>query len=153
VVDAPQLMYSGRPAILRSFREALVKEGAHVLAGATAKMLRAGVKGSTRVLEVELVGDDISQQITAAAKSSAPILWSWHHTGGADGGGCAGQRRRALLADFNPAGAAGSAAFRGKEGAPQRGHAGHCRRVLMSDKTILIHLDAQARRNSLSGPR
>jgi nucleotide-binding universal stress UspA family protein len=68
VVDAPQLMYSGPACDPSLIREALVKEGAHVLADATAKMLRAGVKGSTRVLEVELVGDDISQQITAAAK-------------------------------------------------------------------------------------
>jgi len=68
VVDVPQLMYSGPACDPSLVREAFIKEGALVLADASAKMLRAGVKGSTLVVEVDPLGDDIAQRITAAAK-------------------------------------------------------------------------------------
>ena len=45
-----------------------------MLADATAKMLRAGVKGSTLVVEVDPLGDDIAQRITAAAKDFSADL-------------------------------------------------------------------------------
>jgi nucleotide-binding universal stress UspA family protein len=68
VVDTPPLMYvepAGNPSLVR---EAFVNEGTHVLADAAAKMLHEGVKGSTRLLEVDPIGDDIAQEITRAAK-------------------------------------------------------------------------------------
>jgi nucleotide-binding universal stress UspA family protein len=68
VVDAAPLMYSGAafdPSILR---DAFVKDGELVIADATERMQREGVKGSTLVLEVNPVGDDIAQQITRAAR-------------------------------------------------------------------------------------
>ena len=68
VVDVPQLVYSGPACDPSLVREAFVNEGALVLADAAAKMLRAGVKGSTLVVEVDPLGDDITQRITAAAK-------------------------------------------------------------------------------------
>lgn len=67
VVDVPPLMYSGAAFNPTSLREAFAKEGARVLADAAEKMQRGGVRGSTRALEVEPVGDDIAQQITRAA--------------------------------------------------------------------------------------
>jgi len=67
VVDVPPLMYSEAAFDPTSLREAFVEEGTRVLADAAAKMQREGVKGSTRVLEVNPVGDDIAQQITRAA--------------------------------------------------------------------------------------
>ncbi len=69
VVDAPPLMFSGAafdPSILR---DAFVKDGGLVIADATEKMQREGVKGTTLVLEVNPVGDDIAQQITRAARA------------------------------------------------------------------------------------
>jgi nucleotide-binding universal stress UspA family protein len=68
VVDAPPLMYSEAAFDPSLVREAFVKEGAHVIADATEKMQREGVKGSPRVLEVDPIGDDIAQRITRAAK-------------------------------------------------------------------------------------
>lgn len=67
VVDAPPLMYSEAAFDPTPVREAFVKEGTRVLADADAKMPREGVKGSTRVLEAEPIGDDIAQQISRAA--------------------------------------------------------------------------------------
>jgi nucleotide-binding universal stress UspA family protein len=68
VVDVPPLMYAGPACDPTSMREAFVTEGTYVLADAAAKMLHEGVKGSTRLLEVDPIGDDIAQQITRAAK-------------------------------------------------------------------------------------
>ncbi len=68
VVDVPPLMYEGPGCDPTSLCEAFVTEGTYVLADAAAKMLRERVKGSTRLLEVDPVGDDIAQQITRAAK-------------------------------------------------------------------------------------
>jgi len=62
VVDAPPLMYSEAAFDPSLVREAFVKEGAHVIADATEKMQREGVKGSPRVLEVDPIGDDIAQR-------------------------------------------------------------------------------------------
>ena len=39
-----------------------------MLADAAAKMLRAGVKGPTLIVELDPLGDDIAQRIMAAAK-------------------------------------------------------------------------------------
>jgi nucleotide-binding universal stress UspA family protein len=74
VVDVPQLMYSGPGCDPSLVRDAFVKESVIVLADAAAKMLRAGVKGSTRVLEVDPLGDDIAQRITVAANEFAADL-------------------------------------------------------------------------------
>jgi nucleotide-binding universal stress UspA family protein len=68
VVDTPPLMYAEPACDPSLVRKAFVKEGTHVLADAAAKMRREGVKGSTRALEVDPIGDDIAQGITRAAK-------------------------------------------------------------------------------------
>jgi nucleotide-binding universal stress UspA family protein len=60
--------------IFSKVRAAFVKEGAISLADAAAKMLRAGVKGSTLVVEVEPLGDDIAQRITADEKDFSADL-------------------------------------------------------------------------------
>jgi nucleotide-binding universal stress UspA family protein len=68
VVDVPPLMYAG-PAFDPSIvRDAFAQEGSRVIADATDKMTREGVKGSPIVLEVDPVGDDIPNQIMRAAK-------------------------------------------------------------------------------------
>jgi nucleotide-binding universal stress UspA family protein len=67
VVDVPQLMYSGPACDPSLVRDAFVTEGAQVLTDAAARMQRAGVKGSTLTVEVDPLGDDIAQRITAAA--------------------------------------------------------------------------------------
>jgi len=53
----------------------------------------------------------------------------------------AGQRGRAFLANFDPASATGTAAFRGKKGTTQSKHAGRCRRVFISVGTVPVRPD------------
>lgn len=68
VVDVPPLMYTEAAFDPSLVREAFVKEGVHVLADAAARMQREGVKGSTSLLEVDPLGDDIAQRITRTVK-------------------------------------------------------------------------------------
>ncbi len=103
VVDVPQLMYSGPACDPSLVREAFVKEGAIVLADAAARMRRAGVKGSTLVVEVDPLGDDIAQRITQPPrKTSAPISSSWAHMGGAAGEGSCWAAWPSVSCGFRP---------------------------------------------------
>jgi nucleotide-binding universal stress UspA family protein len=67
VVDVPLMVYDV-PAYDPSYvRNALVEESARVLADAAARMAGAGVKGSPRMIETDLTGDDIAHRIRLAA--------------------------------------------------------------------------------------
>lgn len=70
VVDVPPLSYSSAAFDPVPVRAAFVEEGKHVLADAAAKMRRGGIedsKGSTSLIEVEPLRDDIAQRIEHAA--------------------------------------------------------------------------------------
>jgi nucleotide-binding universal stress UspA family protein len=61
VVDVP-VMACDVPAYDPSYvRNALFEEGKHVIDDAAARMQRAGVPGTPRIIEADLVGDDIAQ--------------------------------------------------------------------------------------------
>jgi len=67
VVDNTPVLYDAGyydPSILRN---SLIEEGDRVVADAARDMQVAGLKPETRVVEVELLGDDISHQIEQAA--------------------------------------------------------------------------------------
>jgi nucleotide-binding universal stress UspA family protein len=67
VVDVPLMSYDVPGYDPSYVRNALVEEGHHVLADATALMAQAGVKGSPRMVETDLTGEDIAHRIRAAA--------------------------------------------------------------------------------------
>lgn len=67
VVDNTPVLYDVGyydPSVLR---RALIEEGDRVVAEAAQAMQAAGLHGSTQVVEVELLGDDIAHQIEQAA--------------------------------------------------------------------------------------
>ena len=67
VVDVP-VMACDVPAYDPSYvRNALFEEGKHVIDDAAARMQRAGVPGTPRIIEADLVGDDIAHCIQRAA--------------------------------------------------------------------------------------
>ncbi|ASV99030.1 universal stress protein [Paraburkholderia aromaticivorans] len=68
VVDVPLMSYDVPGYDPSYVRDALVEEGRHVLADATALMTGAGVKGTTRMVETDLTGDDIAHRILLAAQ-------------------------------------------------------------------------------------
>lgn len=80
VIDVPPLSYSGAAFDPTPIRDAFVIEGEHVLADAAAKMKRYGVKGSTSLVEVEPLADDIAQRIehTAQAFNADLIVMGTH---------------------------------------------------------------------------
>lgn len=68
VVDVPLMSYD-TPGYDPSYvRDALVEQGRHVLANATALMAGAGVKGTPRMVETDLTGEDIAHRIQLAAQ-------------------------------------------------------------------------------------
>ncbi|WP_213778149.1 universal stress protein [Caballeronia sp. dw_276] len=69
VVDVPPLSYSGAAFDPTPVRDAFVAEGEHVLADAAAKMKRYGVRGTTSLVEVEPLADDIAQRIEHTAQA------------------------------------------------------------------------------------
>ncbi|MDP9155937.1 MAG: universal stress protein [Pseudomonadota bacterium] len=80
VIDVPPLSYSGAAFDPTPIRDAFVTEGEHVLADAAAKMKRYGVKGTTSMVEVEPLADDIAQRIehTAQAFGADLIVMGTH---------------------------------------------------------------------------
>ncbi|SAL04221.1 UspA domain-containing protein [Caballeronia arationis] len=64
VVDTPPPSYDAAGGVYYpDIRDALLKEGAHLSADAVERMKREGVKGSPRVVEVDLTGDDVAHRI------------------------------------------------------------------------------------------
>ncbi|MFM0004703.1 universal stress protein [Paraburkholderia dipogonis] len=68
VVDVPLMSYDVPGYDPSYVRDALVEEGRHVLADATALMAGAGVKGAPRIVETDLTGEDIAHRIQSAAQ-------------------------------------------------------------------------------------
>lgn len=68
VVDVPLMSYDVPGYDPSYVRDALVEEGRHVLADATALMASAGVQGPSRMVETDLTGDDIAHRILLAAQ-------------------------------------------------------------------------------------
>jgi nucleotide-binding universal stress UspA family protein len=68
VVDVPLMSYDVPGYDPSYVRDALVEEGQHVLADATALMTAAGVNGPSRMVETDLTGDDIAHRILLAAQ-------------------------------------------------------------------------------------
>lgn len=68
VVDVPLMSYDVPGYDPSYVRDALVEEGRHALADATALMAGAGVKGAPRLVETDLTGEDIAHRIRAAAQ-------------------------------------------------------------------------------------
>lgn len=68
VVDVPLMSYDVPGYDPSYVRDALVEEGKHVLADATALMTAAGVNGPSRMVETDLTGDDIAHRILLAAQ-------------------------------------------------------------------------------------
>ena len=68
VVDVPLMSYDVPGYDPSYVRDALVEEGRHVLADATALMSAAGVKGTSRLVETDLTGDDTAHRILLAAQ-------------------------------------------------------------------------------------
>jgi nucleotide-binding universal stress UspA family protein len=67
VVDVPLMAYDV-PAYDPSYvRDALLEEGKQVTEDAVARMRRAGVAGSARIIEADPVGDDVAHCIQRAA--------------------------------------------------------------------------------------
>jgi nucleotide-binding universal stress UspA family protein len=68
VVDVPLMSYDVPGYDPSYVRDALVEEGRHVLADATALMAGAGVRGTPRIVETDLTGEDIAHRIQTAAQ-------------------------------------------------------------------------------------
>ncbi|MFM0298010.1 universal stress protein [Paraburkholderia sp. RL17-383-BIF-A] len=68
VVDVPLMSYDVPGYDPSYVRDALVAEGKHVLADATALMTAAGVIGPSRMVETDLTGDDTAHRILLAAQ-------------------------------------------------------------------------------------
>jgi nucleotide-binding universal stress UspA family protein len=68
VVDVPLMSYDVPGYDPSYVRDALVEEGRHVLADATALMAGAGVKGTPRIVETDLTGEDIAHRIQTVAQ-------------------------------------------------------------------------------------
>ncbi|MFM0514078.1 universal stress protein [Paraburkholderia sp. RL17-373-BIF-A] len=67
VVDVPVMVYDV-PAYDPSYiRNALVEEGTHVIDGAVARMRKAGVQGTPRLMEADPVADEVAHCIQRAA--------------------------------------------------------------------------------------
>ncbi|SAL52086.1 UspA domain-containing protein [Caballeronia sordidicola] len=69
VIDVPPTLYADPASDPSHARDVFVREGARVIAEAVARMQGESVQGSPQVLEVDPVGDDITQQISRAAKA------------------------------------------------------------------------------------
>ncbi|GAB5097979.1 universal stress protein [Caballeronia sp. HLA56] len=68
VVDPQPLAYDTTAAFYSDMHDALLEEGRRLIAQATERMSREGVKGTPRISEVELTGDDIAQRIETCAE-------------------------------------------------------------------------------------
>ncbi|BCQ28983.1 universal stress protein (plasmid) [Caballeronia sp. NK8] len=68
VVDLQPIAYDAAATFYPDLREALLGEGRRLGAQAVDRMSREGVKGSPRISEVELTGDDIAQRILHCAE-------------------------------------------------------------------------------------
>ncbi|SAL84439.1 UspA domain-containing protein [Caballeronia choica] len=67
VVDTPPPIYDAGGVYYPDIRDAFLQEGAHLSAEAVERIKREDVKGTPRVVEVELTGDDIAQRILQSA--------------------------------------------------------------------------------------
>lgn len=67
VVDVPMLVYDTPGSDLTHARNALLERGENVIKDAVARMKRAGVQGTPRIVETDLAGDDIAHCILRAA--------------------------------------------------------------------------------------
>ncbi|SAL86588.1 UspA domain-containing protein [Caballeronia choica] len=75
VVDTPPASYDAAGVYYPDIREAFLKEGAHLSVEAAERMKREGVKGTPRVVEVDLTGDDIAHRILqSAAEFNAELV-------------------------------------------------------------------------------
>ncbi|MBB5462379.1 universal stress protein [Paraburkholderia sp. Cpub6] len=76
VVNVPLMTYDVPSSYDPSYvRDALLEEGAHVTDDAAARMRRAGVAGSPRIVEADPVADDVAQCIQrAAAEFKADVV-------------------------------------------------------------------------------
>jgi len=63
IVDLQPVAYDSAATFYPDMRDALLEEGRRLTKDAAARMEREGVKGSPRVAEVGLIGDDIAQCI------------------------------------------------------------------------------------------
>ncbi|WP_250490693.1 universal stress protein [Caballeronia sp. INML2] len=68
VVDLQPIAYDAAATFYPDMREALLEEGRRLGAQAVERMAREGVKGTPRISEVELTGDDIAQRILRCAE-------------------------------------------------------------------------------------
>jgi nucleotide-binding universal stress UspA family protein len=68
VVDPQPLAYDTTATFYSDMRDALLEEGRRLTAQAAERMTREGVKGTPRISEVELTGDDIAQRIATCAE-------------------------------------------------------------------------------------
>jgi nucleotide-binding universal stress UspA family protein len=67
VVEVPLLVYQTPGSEPTYVRNALLEKGTRVIADAVANMKRAGVQGTPRIVESDLVANDIAQCILHAA--------------------------------------------------------------------------------------
>ena len=67
VVDVPLMSYDVPGYDPSYVRNALLEEGRQVMDDAVARMKRAGVQGTPRIVETDLAGDDIARCILRAA--------------------------------------------------------------------------------------
>ncbi|WP_250866375.1 universal stress protein [Caballeronia sp. INSB1] len=68
VVDLQPIAYDAAATFYPDMREALLEEGRRLGAQAVERMVREGVKGTPRISEVELTGDDIAERILRCAE-------------------------------------------------------------------------------------
>ncbi|KAK45596.1 universal stress protein UspA [Caballeronia jiangsuensis] len=68
VVDLQPVAYDAAVTFYPDIREALLEEGKRLGTQAVERMARESVKGTPRVSEVELTGDDIAQRILQCAE-------------------------------------------------------------------------------------
>ncbi len=70
VVDNTPVLYDAGYYDPTLLRQALMEEGEHVMAEAKQQIEAAGLEAQTEVVEVELLGDDISHEIDKAAEAA-----------------------------------------------------------------------------------
>jgi nucleotide-binding universal stress UspA family protein len=68
VIDAPPVSAQASPYCYQDFHDAYAIEGKAVCAEAASRMERTDFRGSTRVVEVNLVDDDLAQRIAGSAR-------------------------------------------------------------------------------------
>ncbi|SAK93861.1 universal stress protein [Caballeronia ptereochthonis] len=68
VVDPQPLAYDATATFYPDMRDALLEEGRRLTAQAAERMTQEGVKGTPRVSEVELTGDNVAQRIETCAE-------------------------------------------------------------------------------------